>query len=106
MDLLRNRISRALARLAQIHPLPAPVLVCAAEVAGMKNLSENFSRLHQARPWAIEKLIAVSEEHLPLLHGLQPRPQRMLGKRWQFASGTRHVEAARHQDDNLRLGFH
>ena len=57
------------------------MLVRTTEVLGMKNLGENFSRLHQARPRAIEKLIAVSEEHLPLLYGLQPRPQRMLGKR-------------------------
>jgi len=27
-------------------PLPAPMLVRAAEVLGMENLSENFSRLH------------------------------------------------------------
>ena len=53
-----------------------------AEVLGMENLSENFSRLHQARPRAVEKLITVSEEYLSLLHGLQPRPQRMQGKRW------------------------
>ena len=55
------------------------MLVRTTEVLGMENLSENFGRLHQARPWSIEKLIAVGEEHLPLLHGLQPRPQRMLG---------------------------
>ena len=58
-------------------PRPSPVLVRTTEVLGMKNLSENFSRLHQARTRAVEKLVAVGEEHLPLLHGLQPRPQRM-----------------------------
>ena len=56
-------------------PLPSSVLVRTTEVLGMKNLGENFGRLHQARPRTVEKLIAVGEEHLPLLHGLQPRAQ-------------------------------
>jgi hypothetical protein len=57
--------------LDDLQILPGFVLVAELEDGGEENLGEDFDRVHDARPWAVEVLIAVGEVNLLLPDGAE-----------------------------------
>src|SRR5205823_10250620 len=83
--------------------LPTRSLVVEVEDAGMQQLGKNLKRLYQPRARAVEKLVAVGQEHPTLTHRLERSPFRFPSKHGHVASRPLQVEAARQNDDDIRI---
>ena len=70
----------------------------------MKYLGQDFQTFDDARPRAVEILIAVDDEDATTLNSLQLAPTRAAIKQWHLLKRSRYVEAARMYEDDIRIG--
>jgi len=70
----------------------------------VKDLRQHFQTFDDAGPWAVEILITVGDEDAIVLHGLQLAPAGAVLKQRHLLKRSRHVEAARVHEDDIRVG--
>src|SRR5262245_25485906 len=74
------------------------------EQLGVKDLGQDFQTFDDARPCAIEILIAVGDEDAVALHSLQLAPTRAALEKRHLLKRPRHIEAARVYEDDIWIG--
>ena len=69
----------------------------------MKDFGQNLQTFDDARPRAVEILIAVGDEDAIALHGLQLAPARAALQQRHLLKRSRYVKAARVHEEDVRI---